>query len=153
MWLSLVTRFIFWNCKYITFINTIEEYCHSKRITNSTYCNSVSLLQRKYSRTCLKQPLKKKTKIGFRLSLNVQQKYCKMLQGEHSTILLTFIMLLFVIEIFVLSIFEWLLKTGFTVVWFSLVTRFFWNCNLIAFMSYTWEFWHTGKILININLL
>ena len=39
-----------------------------------------------------------------------------MLQWEHSAILLTFIKLPFVIKIFVLSIFEWLLKTGFTVV-------------------------------------
>ena len=44
-----------------------------------------------YSRTCLKQPLKNKTKIVFEdsLSLNAGQKYCKMLQGEHSAILLT----------------------------------------------------------------
>ena len=34
---------------------------------------------------------------------------------EHSAILLTFIKLPFVFKIFVLSIFEWLLKTGFTV--------------------------------------
>ena len=35
-----------------------------------------------YSKTCLKGPLKKKTKIGFqdRLSLNAGQKYCRMLQ-------------------------------------------------------------------------
>ena len=39
-----------------------------------------------------------------------------MLQGEHSEILLAFIKLPFIIKIFVLSIFEWLLKTGFTVV-------------------------------------
>ena len=70
-----------------------------------------------YSRTCLKQPLKKKTKIGFedRILLNAGQKYCRMLQREHSAILSTFIKLPFVIKIFVLSIFEWLLKTGFTV--------------------------------------
>ena len=48
-----------------------------------------------YSRACLKRPLKKNTKIGFqdRLSLNAGQKNCKMLQGEHSAILLTFIKL------------------------------------------------------------
>ena len=57
------------------------------------------------------------TKIGFqdRLSLNAGQKYCRMLQEEHSAILLTFIKLPFVIKIFVWSIFEWPLKTGFTV--------------------------------------
>ena len=35
-----------------------------------------------YSKTCLKRPLRKKTKIGFqdRLSLNAGPKYCRMLQ-------------------------------------------------------------------------
>ena len=69
-----------------------------------------------YSKTCLKRSLKKKTEIDFqdRISLNAGQKYCKMLQGEHSAILSTFIKLPFVMKIFVLSIFEWPLKTGFT---------------------------------------
>ena len=59
----------------------------------------------------------KETKNYFQdqLSLNAGQKYCWMLQGEHSAILSTFIKLPFVIKIFVLSIFEWPLKTGFTV--------------------------------------
>ena len=52
---------------------------------------------------------------GDQLSLNAGQKYCRMLQGEHSAILLTFSKLPFVINIFVLSIFESPLKTGFTV--------------------------------------
>ena len=39
------------------------------------------------------------------LSLNADQKYCRMLRGEHSAILLTFIKLPFVIKIFVLSFF------------------------------------------------
>ena len=56
-------------------------------------------------------------KIGFqdRLSLNAGQKYCRMLQWEHSAILSTIIKLPFVIKFFVLSIFEWPLQTGFTV--------------------------------------
>ena len=60
---------------------------------------------------------KKKTKIGFqdRILLNAGQKYCRMLQREHSAILSTFIKLPFVIKIYVLSIFEWPLKSGFTV--------------------------------------
>ena len=64
-----------------------------------------------YSKTCLKRSLSKREKIGFQdqLSLNAGQKYCRMLQGEHSAILLTFIKLLFVIKSFVLSVFEWLL--------------------------------------------
>ena len=41
------------------------------------------------------------------LSLNAGQKYCRMLQREHSAILSTFIKLPFVIKIFVLSLFEW----------------------------------------------
>ena len=48
------------------------------------------------------------------LSLNAGQKYCIMLQGKHSAILLTFIKLPFVINFFVLSICEWLLETGLT---------------------------------------
>ena len=70
-----------------------------------------------YSKTCLKQPLKKKTKIGIQdsLWLNAGQKYCRMLQESILQILRTFIKLPFVCKIFVLSIFEWPLKTGFTV--------------------------------------
>ena len=72
-----------------------------------------------YSKTCLKRPLKKSTKTGFQywLSLNVGQKYCRILQGEHSVILSTLIKLPFSIDIFVLSIFEWPLTTCFTVHW------------------------------------
>ena len=70
-----------------------------------------------YSKTCLKQPLKKNTKIGFQygLSLDAGQKYCRMLPLEHSAILLTCIKLPFSIKTFVMSIFKWPLKTGFTV--------------------------------------
>ena len=59
----------------------------------------------------------KKTRICFQdqLSLNAGQKYCRMLQGEHSAILPTFIKLPLVIKIFVLSIFKWPFYTGFTV--------------------------------------
>ena len=47
--------------------------------------------------------------------LNAGQKYCRMLQGKHSSIFSTFIKLPFVIKIFILSIFEWQFYTGFTV--------------------------------------
>ena len=59
-----------------------------------------------YSKTCVKQPLSKRPQIGFQdqLSLNAGQRYCRMLQGEHSATLSTFIKLPFVIKIFVLSI-------------------------------------------------
>ena len=68
-----------------------------------------------------KEPFSKRQKIGFQdqLSLNAGQKYCRMLQREHSAILLTFIKLPFVIKVFVLSIFEWLFYTGFTAYVFS----------------------------------
>ena len=70
-----------------------------------------------YSKTCVKRPLSNRPKIGFQdqLLLNGGKKYCRMLQGEHSAILSTFIKLPFVIKIFVLSIFESLFYTGFTV--------------------------------------
>ena len=61
-------------------------------------------------------------KIGFQdqPSLNAGLKYCRMLQGEHSAILLTFIKLPFVTKIFVLFIFEWPFYTGFTLIaWVS----------------------------------
>ena len=81
------------------------------------------LLSHEYSKTCLKRPLQtKRPKIGFqdRLSLNAGQKYCRILQEEHSAILSTFIKLTFVIKIFDLSIFEWPLKAGFTVIIYSI---------------------------------
>ena len=60
------------------------------------------------------------TKIGFQdqLSLNAGQKYCRMLQEEHSAILSTFIKLPFVV-VFVWSIFELPIKTGFTVTYYD----------------------------------
>ena len=62
-----------------------------------------------YSKPCVKRPLSKRQKIGFQyhLSLNAGQKYCSMLQGEHSAILSTFIKLPVVIKIFVLSNYFW----------------------------------------------
>ena len=67
---------------------------------------------------------KRRPKIVFqdRLSLNECRKYCRMLQWEHSAILVTFIKLSFVIKIFVLSIFEWPLKTGFIVYYILVLT-------------------------------
>ena len=60
---------------------------------------------------------KRTPKIGFqyRVSLNAGQKYCRILQGEHSAMLSTFIKQPFAIKIVDLSTFEWPLKTGFTV--------------------------------------
>ena len=60
-----------------------------------------------------------KTQIGFQDQNRFMQvqKYCRMLQGEHSAILSTCVKLLLVtcIKIFVLSIVEWLFYTSFTV--------------------------------------
>ena len=69
-----------------------------------------------YIKTYVKRPLSKRPKFGFQdqLSLNAGQKYCRMLQGEHSAILSTFIKLPIVIKIFVLSIFERPFYTDFT---------------------------------------
>ena len=82
-----------------------------------------------YSKTCVKRPFSKTPKIGFqdKLSLNAGQKYCRMLQGEHSAILSTFIKLPIVIKIFVLSIFELPFHTGFTVFIFfiKVIYRFY----------------------------
>ena len=70
-----------------------------------------------YRKACVKRPLLNRPKIGFQdqLSLNAGQKYCIMLQGEQSAILLNFIRLEFVIKISVLSSFYWPFYTGFTV--------------------------------------
>ena len=56
-------------------------------------CNNLKL--EKYSKTVYSGHSKRRPKIGFqdRWSLNAAQKYCRMLQGEHSAILLTFIKL------------------------------------------------------------
>ena len=66
-----------------------------------------------HSKSCIKRPLKKKTKIVFqdRLLLNALL--------EHSAILLTFIKLPFVIKTFVLSFFERPLESGFYVLFLN----------------------------------
>ena len=101
-----------------------------------------------YSKTCLKWPLKMKTKICFQdpLSLNAGQKYCRMLQGEHSAKFSTFIKLPLVIKIFVLSIFDWPLKTGFTVQVFQICINFI-KCKIfmytfIIILKFSWT--HTS---------
>ena len=71
-----------------------------------------------YSKTCVKRPLSKDIKMLFfqdQLLLNAGQKYCRMLQREHSAILSTFIKLPAIIKTFVLSILERPFYTGFTI--------------------------------------
>ena len=68
--------------------------------TGTDACMHICLLTADYTEKAgLKRPLKKEDK----LSRNAGQKYCRMLHGEHSAILLTSIKLPFVIKIFVLS--------------------------------------------------
>ena len=66
------------------------------------------------SKTCVERPLSKRPNIGFQdqLSLNAGHKHCRMLQGEHSAILSTFIKLPFVIK--TMSIIEWPFYKDFT---------------------------------------
>ena len=106
--------FVHWVWSLLGLIYWVREFL-GRNLLGLLNPNILSLSN--YSKTCLKGPLSKRPKIGFQdqLLLNAVQKYCRMLQGEHSAILSTFIKLPFVIKIFVLSIFEWLLKTGFTV--------------------------------------
>ena len=68
-----------------------------------------------YSKTCLKQPLKKR--LGFKDDNRLMRR-SKVLQNaptEHSAVLLTCIKLLYGFKTFVMSNFEWPLKTGFNV--------------------------------------
>ena len=84
------------------------SYCFAVMKKTSLKCTTVKRVLSGHSK-------RRKTYFQDRLSLNAGQKYCRMLQGDHSAILWTFIKLPFVIKIFVMSIFEWPLKTGFTV--------------------------------------
>ena len=101
--------------------NTNSSYVHNYHTFSETsvtllglYFLSTEFL--KYSKPCVKRPLSKRPKIGIQdqLSLDAGQKYCRMLQGEHSAILSTFVKLPFAIKIFILSIFEWPFYTSFT---------------------------------------
>ena len=76
-----------------------------------------------YSKTFLKRPLKKEDQLW---PLNAGQKYCRMLQGEHSAILLTFIKLPSLLFVFL----EWLLKRCFTVLTTYTYFLFCWVCRL-----------------------
>ena len=76
-----------------------------KELKNTAFMQVRWFLEYLYSKTCVKWPLSKRPKVVFQdqLLLDAGQKYCRMLQGEHSAILSTFIKLPFVIKIFVLS--------------------------------------------------
>ena len=70
--------------KTLTYVDFEIEYQEYKKAIQKNLCKTATL---------------KRQKIGFQdqLSLNAGQKYCRMLQGEHSAILSTFIKRLFVI--------------------------------------------------------
>ena len=97
-----------WHATNSYFSRQCSQYIKSAKILADHCIYSLSIL-RSYSETCLKWPLKEKTKNGFQdqLSLNEGQKYCRMLPLEHSAILSTFIKLPFAMKIFVLPICEW----------------------------------------------
>ena len=67
--------------------------------TDTDTCMHICILTADYT---VKAGLKRSLKREDQLSLNAGQKYCRMLQGEHSAILLTSIKLPFAIKIFVL---------------------------------------------------
>ena len=70
-----------------------------------------------YSKTCVKRPFSKRPKIGFQdqLSLNEGQKYNRMIQGEHSSSILSTFIQVPCVKIFVLLILKWPCNTGLTV--------------------------------------
>ena len=93
---------IFWNDgpKHIK-LTTVDIWVvyFTYTLTQTLVCTYMYIDCWLYSKTCHKRRLKKEVQ----LSLNAGQKYCRMLQGEHSATLLTFIKLPFVVKIFVLS--------------------------------------------------
>ena len=76
------------------------------------------------------------------LSLNAGQKYCRMLQGEHSAILLTFIKLSLLLRSLFFVFFEWLLKTCFTVLT-TYMYFLFCRCKMNIFIEV--RFFHNKK--------
>ena len=85
--------------------------------------------------------------IQDQLSINAGSKYCRMLQGEHSAILLTFIKLPIVIKIFVFVYFEWPFYTGSTVMllylsvyeYVLLIFLMLWALTHITLASFLWD--------------
>ena len=94
-------------CTFYAVSIKLSLYCVSRKMSDFDT----------HSKTCVKRPLSKRLQIGFqdKSSLIEGYKYSRMLQGEHSAILLTFIKLPFVIKILVLSIIEWPFYTSLTV--------------------------------------
>ena len=110
----------------------VYKVCQCSCLDNLTA--SISFNTNMYSKTCLKRSLKKNTKNGFRyrLSLNAGQKYCRMILGEHSAILSTFIKLPVSIKtrIRIFEIYAWVRKYYLTQGILSRLSRL--GCSLVA---------------------
>ena len=83
--------------------------------------------------------LKAATQKEDQLSLNAGRKYCRMLQGEHSAILKTFIKLPFVIKIFVFSFLSGFLRHVFFCIDYLHVHSVLWSsktrCKITVFIK------------------
>ena len=123
-WKSHVAAHLIFHVKHmlvhIKYQATVVSKNMKKGVTNTSHicCTVKPVLSRHSKRT-------QKIVFQYRLLLNAGQKYCRMLQGEHSAILVTFIKLPLSIKTSVLSIIKWLFKTGFTV-------KFVVCCSLIG---------------------
>ena len=90
------------SCKILYLTHDIQEN-HKQELLQPKMTQVKFLRMRNfimiYSKTCVIPPLSKRPKIGVQnqLWLNVGQKLCRMVQGEHSAVLSTFIKLPFVI--------------------------------------------------------
>ena len=96
----------------------------------------------KYSKTCLKRPLKNRQNkcLKDRLSLNEGQKYGAFSNTlEHSAILLTCIRRSLVLKTNFSLLFEWLLKTGFTVFLYFCFLFYTGLCLVCIFKIYTYN--------------
>ena len=127
--ISSIKKLYFWDIpRALTHHASLQNYnmqhytlhAFSFKCTRSESARNASaqLLKVTYTvKPVLSSHSKRTPKLFFQygLSLNAGQKYCRMLQGEHSEMLSSFIKLPFVFKTFVLFIFEWPLKTGFTV--------------------------------------
>ena len=95
-------------------LNAGQKYCRMLQAEHSAILSTFIKLPfviKSFVSSIFEWPLKT-SHATAQLSLNAGQKYCRMLQAEHSAILWTFIKLPFVIKSFVSSIFEWPLKTS-----------------------------------------
>ena len=97
---------------------------HWHRVTDT--CMHIWILTADYTvKPVLRGHSKMKTNYSLMLVKSIAGAFCNPFK-EHSAILSTFIKLPFVIKIFDLSFFEWLLKTGFTLLTTYMYFLFCW---------------------------